>query len=69
MYDELRDKGMGLIAVNGFDKDEDLINYMDIEWDGGIPGTFVFDKSGKLKKTFIGKTSYKDFKAAVKNLL
>ncbi|MEO8664058.1 MAG: TlpA disulfide reductase family protein, partial [Ignavibacteria bacterium] len=35
---------------NGFAKDEDLINYMDKEWNGGIPGTFIFDKSGKLKK-------------------
>ncbi len=54
---------------NGFEKDEDLINYMDKNWNGGIPGTFIFDKTGNLKKTFIGKTSYKDFKTAVKNLL
>ncbi len=54
---------------NGFEKDEDLINYMDQKWNGGIPGTFIFNKKGILQKTFIGKTSYKDFKKAVKNLL
>jgi thiol-disulfide isomerase/thioredoxin len=50
---------------NGFAKDEDLINYMDKNWEGSIPGTFIYDKSGKLKKTLIGKTDYKEFKEAV----
>jgi thiol-disulfide isomerase/thioredoxin len=50
---------------NGFNKDEDLINYMDKNWEGSIPGTFIFDKNGKLKKTLIGKTDYKEFKEAV----
>lgn len=50
---------------NAFKNDEDLINYMDKKWEGSIPGTFIFDKSGKLRKTFIGKTDYSDFKKAV----
>lgn len=54
---------------NNFDKDDALINYMSKDWDGGIPGTFIYDKNGKLSKTFIGKTSYDEFKSAVKKLL
>ena len=47
---------------NGFKKDEDLINYMDKNWEGAIPATFIFDKNGKLRKTLIGKHNYEDFK-------
>lgn len=50
---------------NAFKNDEDLINYMDKKWEGSIPGTFIFDKNGKLRKTFIGKTDFSDFKEAV----
>ncbi len=50
---------------NAFKKDEDLINYMDKKWDGGIPGTFIFSKDGKLKKSFIGKTEYSEFKEVI----
>ncbi|MEZ4690516.1 MAG: hypothetical protein R3A12_10170 [Ignavibacteria bacterium] len=41
---------------NNFSSDEDLINYMDKEWEGSIPGTFIFDKEGSLKKSYIGKS-------------
>jgi len=54
---------------NGFEKDDELINYMNKDWDGGIPGTFIFDKNGVLKKTFIGKKKYEDFNSAVKKLI
>lgn len=54
---------------NGFSKDEDLINYMDRKWDGGIPGTFIFDKKGNLKKSLIGKSNYKEFKTAITKYL
>lgn len=54
---------------NNFKSDEDLINYMDKEWEGSIPGTFIFDKDGSLKKTYIGKTKYADFKKSVDNYL
>ena len=50
---------------NAFKNDEDLINYMDKKWDGGIPGTFIFNKEGKLIKTLIGKSEYSEFKEAI----
>src|SRR6187401_1499360 len=46
---------------NAFEKDDELINYMNKDWDGAIPGTFIYDKNGDLKKTFIGKKDYDDF--------
>lgn len=54
---------------NAFEKDDELINYMNKDWDGAIPGTFIFDKTGTLKKTFIGKKKFEDFDAAVKKFL
>lgn len=54
---------------NGFANDEDIINYMEKKWDGGIPGTFIYDKEGKLQATFIGKRKYEDFKEVVEKLI
>lgn len=50
---------------NAFKNDEDLINYMNKDWNGGIPGTFIFNKDGKLIKTLIGKSEYAEFKKAI----
>lgn len=66
----LKKHGVDFVSYyNGFDNDEEIINYMDKNWDGGIPGTFIFDKEGKLQKTFIGKRKYEDFKSAVEENL
>ncbi|MBP9191789.1 MAG: TlpA family protein disulfide reductase [Ignavibacteria bacterium] len=54
---------------NKFSSDEALINYMDKEWEGSIPGTFIFDKEGNLKKSLIGKTKYSEFKESVDKYL
>src|SRR4030095_7812389 len=54
---------------NGFEKDDELIEYIDKKWNGGIPGTFIFDKDGKLAKTFIGKTKYEDFEKAIEDVM
>ena len=53
---------------NGFDKDEKLINYIDNTWDGALPSTFIFDKTGKLVQRLTGKQKYKDFEKEVKEL-
>lgn len=50
---------------NKFKKDEDLINFFSKDWDGGIPGTFIYDKSGNKVKEFIGKKKYEDFENEV----
>jgi thiol-disulfide isomerase/thioredoxin len=54
---------------NGFKKDEDLINYMSKDWEGSIPATFIYDKKGVFRNSFIGKQSYETFSNAVKKLV
>ena len=54
--------------VNGFDGDEELINALDKKWNGALPATFLFDRTGK-KVTFLeGKKSYDEFKKEIEEL-
>jgi len=50
---------------NNFNKDEELLNYVDKNWEGGIPGTFIYDKTGKLRKSMVGKHDDDEFKKEV----
>lgn len=54
---------------NAFKSDEDLINYFDMKWNGGIPATFVYNKNGKLSSSMIGKRTYEDFKKEVEKVM
>lgn len=53
------------IYVNAFSSDEELINMLNKDWNGAIPATFIYDKSGKLVTFIEGKKSYEEF---VKNI-
>jgi len=53
------------IYVNAFANDEELINMLNKDWNGAIPATFIYDKSGKLIAFIEGKKSYEEF---VKNI-
>jgi thiol-disulfide isomerase/thioredoxin len=54
---------------NNFDKPEELINYIDKNWEGAIPSTYIYDKKGKLTGHILGSTAYEDFeKEILKNL-
>lgn len=55
--------------INAFSKDEDLINFFDLKWDGAIPATFIYDKSGRLSASMIGKRSYDAFSEEVRKVL
>ena len=57
------------VYVNNFDKDEALINYINTEWSGAIPATFVYDKNGIQKEFLLGKHSFDDFKKSVAQVL
>ncbi len=51
-------------------KDDDkFIGAVDPKWSGALPALFVFDKSGRKVKMFVGETSMKDVEAAVAKLL
>jgi len=49
--------------------DDRFINSIDTKWSGALPAIFVYDKSGRKVKMFVGETSIKDVEAAVSKLL
>ncbi|HCA43244.1 MAG TPA: hypothetical protein DEP28_08335 [Bacteroidetes bacterium] len=66
----LESQGVNWVSYyNKFAKDENLIEYFSKDWDGGIPGTFIYGKDGKLAKQMIGKKTYEEFEKAVNELL
>ncbi len=54
--------------VNGIEGDEELINALDKKWNGSLPATFVFDKSGKKVSFLDGKKSYDEFKKEIEKV-
>ena len=45
----LKKQGVDFVSYfNKFDKPEELINYIDKNWEGAIPSTYIYDKEGKL---------------------
>lgn len=54
--------------VNGFQGDEELINTLDKNWNGALPATFIFDKSGKKVIFLEGKRSYDEFKKELEKI-
>jgi hypothetical protein len=54
---------------NNFDKPEDLINYIDKNWEGAIPSTYIYDKEGNLTSNILGIKNYEYFeKEITKNM-
>ena len=53
--------------VNGENDAEEFINFLNGEWSGAIPATFIYDSDGQQVEFFIGKKSFEEFEAAVLN--
>jgi thiol-disulfide isomerase/thioredoxin len=51
------------------DDDDKFINSIDPKWSGALPALFLFDRSGRKVKMFVGETSIKNVEAAVVKLL
>ncbi|HUS06656.1 MAG TPA: TlpA disulfide reductase family protein [Bryobacteraceae bacterium] len=49
--------------------DEDFINSFDPKWSGALPAMFLYNRSGKRVKAFIGETDMATVEAAVKPFL
>jgi thiol-disulfide isomerase/thioredoxin len=49
--------------------DEKFINAIDVKWSGALPASFLYDKTGKKVRSFIGEVSVKELEAAVRKLL
>ena len=46
-----------------------FVDTVNPKWGGGIPASFLYDRSGKLVASWQGATSYDEFEAAVKPLI
>jgi hypothetical protein len=57
-----------LAKVAEDDKDK-FYNSIDKKWSGEMPAMFIYDRSGKLVRSFLGETPVKDIEAAIQKLL
>lgn len=46
-----------------------VIDTIDPRWSGGIPATFVYDREGRLVRSWEGATPYEEFERVVRPLL
>ncbi len=49
--------------------DDKFIGSVDAKWGGALPALFIYDKSGKKVRSFVGETPMKDIESAVNKLL
>ena len=42
---------------------------LELDWEGGVPATFVYDRTGKLRKTWMEELTYAELAAPVARLL
>lgn len=49
--------------------DDKFYDSIDKKWSGEMPAMFIYDRSGKRVKSFLGETPIKDIEAAIQKLL
>ncbi len=49
--------------------DDKFSDSIDPKWGGALPALFLYDRTGKKVKSFIGETPIKDLEAAIEKLL
>jgi thiol-disulfide isomerase/thioredoxin len=49
--------------------DDKFADAIDSKWGGALPGLFLYDRSGKKVRSFIGETPVKDLEAAIEKIL
>ena len=54
---------------NTISNPEELINYIDKNWSGAIPSTYIYDKEGNLKTSIVGSKTYEQFEKEITKLL
>lgn len=54
---------------NTFQKPEELMDYVDKSWGGGIPSTYIYDKDGNLKSSILGSRTYEQFESEIAKYL
>ena len=51
------------------DDDEKFINAVDPKWSGALPALFLYDRSGRMVHSFVGKTEIAELEKAIEKLL
>jgi len=54
--------------VKNTDSDDDFINYLNTEWSGSLPATFIYDKDGNQKKFLLGKYDFAKFDKSIQEI-
>jgi DNA-binding LacI/PurR family transcriptional regulator len=49
--------------------DDKFYNSVDTKWSGEMPAMFIYDRSGRRVRSFLGETPVKDIEAAIQKLL
>jgi thiol-disulfide isomerase/thioredoxin len=49
--------------------DDKFYEMVDAKWSGEMPAMFIYDRSGKRVRSFLGETPVKDIEAAIQKLL
>ncbi len=55
--------------IKEVEDDDAFINAVNPDWSGALPALFLYDRSGKLVKTWIGETAIAEIEKAVRGLL
>jgi thiol-disulfide isomerase/thioredoxin len=66
----LKENGVVSPAYAKHPKDDDKFNNaIDTKWGGALPAMFLYDRTGKKVRSFIGETPVKELEAAIEKLL
>ncbi len=57
------------VYIMGVDHPAEMVEHIGIEWDGGLPATFIFNKDGRAVHSWVGPVDEQILMAAVRPLL
>lgn len=57
------------IYISNFQKVEDLITFLNKDWRGNIPTTFIYDSKGNQKKFIVGMRDFNTFDKEIQEVL
>lgn len=65
----LAEQGIDFRTFLKAQKDQEFIDGFDTEWTGALPATFVYDRSGRRRHSFLTPVTYASLEREVKSLL
>jgi thiol-disulfide isomerase/thioredoxin len=66
----LKKHGVDFLSYySSFSDAAELINYIDKNWQGAIPSSYIYDREGNLKSSILGSRNYEQFEKEIIPLL